>query len=33
METASDIHWIREEKIDGEKHEKASEEESFQGEG
>ena len=33
METASDIHWIREEKIDGEKQEKASEEESLQGEG
>ena len=33
METASDIKWMREEKIDGEKEEKAGEEESFQGEG
>jgi hypothetical protein len=33
METSSDIHWMREEKIDGEKQEKASEEESFEGEG
>jgi hypothetical protein len=33
METESDIHWIREEKINGEKQEKASEEESFEGEG
>ncbi len=33
METASDIKWMREEKIDGEKEEKAGEEESFEGEG
>lgn len=33
METASDIQWMREEKIDGEKEEKAGEEESFEGEG
>jgi hypothetical protein len=33
METESDIHWIREENINGEKEEKASEEESFEGEG
>jgi hypothetical protein len=33
METASDIQWMREEKIDGEKQEEASEEESFEGEG
>jgi hypothetical protein len=31
METASDIQWMREEKIDGEKQEEASEEESFEG--
>ncbi len=33
METALDIKWMREEKIDGEKEEKAGEEESFEGEG
>jgi hypothetical protein len=33
MEIESDIHWMREEKINGEKQEKASEEESFEGEG
>jgi hypothetical protein len=31
MEIASDIQWMREEKIDGEKQEEASEEESFEG--
>ena len=31
METASDIQWMREEKIDGEKQEEASKEESFEG--
>src|SRR2546422_9700808 len=33
METASDIQWMREEKIDGEEQEAASEEESCEGEG
>ena len=33
METASDIISMREEKIDGEKEEKAGEQESFEGEG
>jgi len=31
METASDIQWMREENIDGEKKEEAGEEESFEG--
>jgi len=31
MEIAADIHWMREEKIDGEEQEAASEEESFEG--
>ena len=31
METASDIQWMREEKIDGEKQEEAGEEESYEG--
>ena len=32
METAADIQWMREEKIDGEKEEAAGEKESFEGE-
>ena len=31
METESDIQWMREEKIDGEKQEEAGEEKSFEG--
>jgi hypothetical protein len=33
MEIASDIQWMREEKIDGEEQEEAGEEESCEGEG